>query len=239
MGHAFSFGGLVYRDAVPLDAKTHGGKAVTADAWIRLVQDISTCPLTVDELARASRDFPIVFASGPNAAPIALLALSARPNPFVTDGGWAPAAHVPKAIERYPILLSKPATGGERTVMVDEAALTSARRAPDFRLYRQDGTRSAFLNNKIAAARAYQAGMATTRVFMEVLEACALLHDRHLVLGQADGGGSEAIGPVHVIDPERLAGLPDAVVVELHKAGFLGAIHAHLISLGPHRLEAR
>ena len=64
---------LFYNDLMPLNSRDHAKwRSVSLDKAPWLV-GAHAIPLTVDEFVQAQRDFPIVFSSGDNPLPLALM----------------------------------------------------------------------------------------------------------------------------------------------------------------------
>src|SRR3546814_9694376 len=77
-----------------------------------LVTGVQTCALpislTVDEFVLAQRDYPIIFTSGPNPVPLALMGLHEGMNLFVdAEGRFRGESYIPAYLRRYPFLLAR------------------------------------------------------------------------------------------------------------------------------------
>ncbi len=99
---------IFYKDLVPLNSRDHGGwKSKSSDVAPWLI-DQHAIPLTVEEFPQAQRHFPIIFSSGDNPVPLALMGLNEGVNVFVTaDGAVTPGTYVPAYARRYPFLLAR------------------------------------------------------------------------------------------------------------------------------------
>lgn len=92
---------------------------------------INALAVSFSEFVVASRDYPIVFASGDNGStfvPVVVLGLALRQNLFLTaQGDWDPTTYVPAFVRRYPFCISKLYVDGkprsERMVCVAKAHL--------------------------------------------------------------------------------------------------------------------
>ena len=74
---------LLYNDLVPLNVEQHANyKLLDYDAAPHLV-GVHAVPLTIDEFAQCMRFLPIVFSSGPNPLPLALMGLNEGVNTLV------------------------------------------------------------------------------------------------------------------------------------------------------------
>ena len=99
---------LFYNDLMPLNSRDHANwksKSLDAASWLVGQHAI---PLTVDEFVQAQRDFPIVFSSGENPLPLALMGLNEGVNTFVEDDGKIDdPIYMPAYIRRYPFMLAR------------------------------------------------------------------------------------------------------------------------------------
>ena len=77
----------------------------------------------------------------------------------------------------------------------------------------------------------FTAEMERTRAFVEKLNAFELLAPRTIKLTHSSGE-SFVLSDFLAIDEEKFLALSDEQVLELNRAGFLGWIYAHLMSLG-------
>lgn len=99
---------LFYKTLEPLNSQEHGGfKARSTDkaAWLGREHAV---PVTVEEFPLVQRHFPIVFSSGDNPVPLALMGLNEGVNTFFDDEGtMTTPCYVPAYVRRYPFLLAK------------------------------------------------------------------------------------------------------------------------------------
>ena len=92
---------------------------------------IHALALSYAEFVAASRDYPIVFASGDKGAtfaPVVVLGLALGQNLFLSaQGEWDPSTYIPAFVRRYPFCVSKlyvdGAPRGERMVCVAKAQI--------------------------------------------------------------------------------------------------------------------
>ena len=99
---------LFYNDLMPLNSRDHGSwHARAADKAVWLAGQHAV-PLTVEEFPMTQRHFPIVFSSGENPVPLALMGLNEGVNAFVSDDGTVEEGlYLPAYARRYPFLLAK------------------------------------------------------------------------------------------------------------------------------------
>ena len=94
---------LFFNDLMPLNSKDHANyrsRPMTKAPWLAKQHAV---PLTVDEFVQAQRDMPIVFSTGPEAVPLALMGLNDGVNTFVDEEGTVTEqVYIPAYVRRYP-----------------------------------------------------------------------------------------------------------------------------------------
>jgi len=99
---------LFFKDLMPLNSKDHANyrsRPMTKAPWLAKQHAI---PLTVDEFVHAQRDMPIVFSTGPDAVPLALMGLNDGVNTFCDDEGTVTEqVYIPAYVRRYPFMLAR------------------------------------------------------------------------------------------------------------------------------------
>ena len=99
---------LFYADLVPLSTSQHADWKIKTQDKAPFLAQHHAVPVTVDEFVVASRFYPIIFSSGEQSVPLALMGLNEGVNVFVDADGTMPnPAYVPAYVRRYPFLLAK------------------------------------------------------------------------------------------------------------------------------------
>jgi len=99
---------LFYNDLAPLNSRDHAefnAKTLDQAPW---ASNQHAVPLTTDEFALAQRNFPIIFSSGDEPVPLALMGLNEGINVFLDgEGTVLEDIYLPAYIRRYPYLLAR------------------------------------------------------------------------------------------------------------------------------------
>jgi hypothetical protein len=99
---------IFYKDLAPLNRQDHAGwnsKGTDRAPWLVGQHAV---PLTVEEFPMAQRHFPIVFSSGEDPVPLALMGMNEGINVFVDDeGALTNPVYIPAYARRYPFMLAK------------------------------------------------------------------------------------------------------------------------------------
>lgn len=223
---------LFYETIVPLNRDKHGKLRLrTEPGKADFAARTHYVPLAGTEFYQAARDYPVIFAGGGDAGPVALLGLREAENLFVdSEGRWAQGTYVPAFVRRYPFILAKGDEGQDYTVCVDERYREFSE-DDGTALFATDGGDSAYLARTIEFLNNYLAEMEHTRRFVERLDELELLvsHDLRITDGT---GRNFLLRDFRIVDEAKLAQLDDAVLGELHRTDYLGWIYAHLVSIG-------
>lgn len=234
---------LFYESIVVLSRERHGDLRIHAGSRdCGFAADTNYVPLVATELYQAAADYPILFAGGEaDGAPVALLGLQEGRNPFVDAAGhWQPGTYLPAFVRRYPFLLARAGEdeSASLAVCIDENHRGFSREEGQ-PLFNERGSQTEYLSNTVQFLQQYQAESERTQAFARRLHELGLLVAKEMRLQDADGH-DYVLQDFQVVDAEKLDDLDDATVVELHREGYLGWIHAHLVSMTRlERLPAR
>ncbi|RDC60210.1 hypothetical protein HME9302_01410 [Alteripontixanthobacter maritimus] len=225
---------LFYNDLVPLNSKEHRGfhsRTVDSAPWLAKQHAI---PLTADEFIQAQRHFPIVFSSGDNPLPLALMGLNEGVNTFLDDNGKiTEPVYMPAYIRRYPWLLAK------LTNDTDELSLCydpTCEAIGDFKegepLFDDKGEASEATKGVLDFCEKFEQSGARTKQFMEELTSRELLMEGEVSI---QAGGDDAKPFLYrgfqMVNQEKLNELDDETILTFHKNGILALCQAHLMSL--------
>ncbi len=223
---------LFYNDLMPLNSRDHGtwhARSMDRAPWLAGQHAV---PLTVEEFPQAQRFFPIIFASGENPVPLALMGLNEGVNVFVdAEGKIETPIYVPAYVRRYPFLLAKlrPDTD-ELSLCIDptsEAMGAYDEGDPVF-----DGTEASEATKAILAfcEQFEQAGQ-RTGAFMEELKSLDLLMDGEVSIQTDEATPPFIYRGFQMVNEEKLRDLRGDQLRKMSQSGMLPLIHAHLFSL--------
>lgn len=226
-----------YRRPEALSAIQHGGLSLVTIPDYRFAKASNAIPITGVEFASASRFYPIVFTRDP-VTPVVVMGLQ-NENLFVSeDGSWTePEFYVPAYIRRYPFVLLDHAGG--LTLGLDRACERIVEERAAGEPFFVDGKPSAFTRDALEFNMRLQGEYQRTLAFGAALAEQELLLGRTARASLTDGRHYNVQG-FEVVEPQRFLALPDALIADWHKKGWLGLIHFHFASLDRFRdLTAR
>jgi hypothetical protein len=227
---------LLHREPVVVDSTLHRATKLRLPVtdW-SVARQMNAVFVAAAEFSDASRDFPLVFVRAgdaedgkPAIAPIAVLSLVQGDNLFVEGGAWR-ATYIPAVLAVYPFAAGR--INAERFAVCLDASWSGASSSEGEPLFDAQGQPSALLQRAQAQLEQLEAAVQTTQHMGRRLLELDLLRDMRFDATLPDGK-KFAVDGFLTVDTAKLAALPDAAVVELHRSGLLGLVHAHLGSLG-------
>jgi len=225
---------LLYNDLMPLNTRDHSkfkSKPMDSAEWLSKHHAI---PLTVDEFVQAQRDFPIVFSSGENPLPLALMGLNEGVNTFVDkDGKINDPVYLPAYIRRYPFLLAKL---NQETEDLSLCFDPTAGIVGDFKegeaLFDDSGATTQATKNILDFCEKFEESGLRTKAFVDQIKEAGLLMDGEISIERTEFPGKPYIyRGFQMVNQEKLQEVPAAKLEEWNKNGLMALIFAHLFSL--------
>jgi hypothetical protein len=219
---------VFYRRPELLSSERHSGKSLAAKLDHRFAEGANSVPLNGVELELAQRHYPIVFSEEAAPFPMAILGLRTAENLFLGGAGtWEERIYVPAYVRRYPFIFMTGANQKQFALCIDAASpfVVDGDGNPFFR----DGQPTELTKNALAFCASFQAEYEKTRAFAAALTEHKLLESRTADIDL--GNGQKVVfGPFRVVDGNKLGALPNALIADWLRRGWLGWIHAHLMS---------
>lgn len=228
---------LFYRSVVPLNRDAHIGLRLRNPQRFGFARTSHLIPAVVDEFAAACRHLPILFlpeSLGPT--PVFLAGLVPGRSALVSDDGAWSGRYLPAYLRRYPFILGE-SDGqpplvclddtAEGVLLADEGEEAGERVA----LFETDGTETALLQERVRLVSDYAQAARRTAALGRALQDLGLLRGVTLQGQDLATGESHSLYGALAVDEGALAGLGDEAFLSLRCEGWLGPIHAHLVSL--------
>ncbi len=191
------------------------------------------------EFGDVCREYPIVFVeAGTNeagqteVAPVAVLGLAPGENLLLDGSTWA-ARYVPALLRGYPFGIAR--VDAENFVVVFDAKSGDLGAEGGEAIFNDAGEPTPALDERRRFVEEFEREAQRTRFACQRLLELDLLRPMRFDATLPDGTTVSVEG-FRTVNEERMASLSDAQVLELHKSGLLGLIHAHQISLGVMRI---
>lgn len=227
---------LLHRQPVAADRAEHRFVRVKVPVtdW-SIASRMNSMFIAATEFGETAREFPIVFVragedeDGKAAiAPIAVLGLVAEENLFVEGGTWT-AGYFPAMLRFYPFCIGR--LDDQRFAICFDAGWAGVSGTEGERLFSAEGEPTPFLDDVRKNLELLESDTQRTRVMCRQLRDLDLLREMRFDATLPDGNKLTVDGFL-TVDEQRLNALPDDKVLELHKTGALGMVHAHYVSMG-------
>lgn len=223
---------LFYQHAVPLNRQQHRDlRILQREHPFGFAAKTNSVLLAGIEIPVAAHDYPIVFV-GQEGGPYtlgALVGLRDSENLCVTpEGGWLPGQYIPAFVRRYPFVLAEAGDSDPLTVYVDESydGISMTEGSP---LFDEAGQETEFMKGVTEFLVRFHAEMKRTAAFASRLSGLGLLEPKTVSVDRQ--GARQTLQGLWVVNEDKLQALPDEVILELFRNGYLGWIHLHLASL--------
>ncbi|HEY4275169.1 MAG TPA: SapC family protein [Rhizomicrobium sp.] len=220
---------LFYRKPEALNPAAHADLRLRQAVDFGFARKTNSVQITASEFAAVARNFPIVFA-GEEHYPAAVLGLDAE-NLFVDEGGkWAEHAYVPAYVRRYPFAFISFDDGKQFALGVDRASerLITEKDDKSVPLF-ADSKPTRLTDEALRFCIAFQNDHAVTKTFIQALSEQNLLVEVQYAAPMAMGKYISLKG-FQVVDASRFQNLPDTVVLDWHRKGWLSLVQFHLAS---------
>ena len=225
----------LHKKAVALDRVKH--RDLKLDTGTRDLSDVSKLNaffVAGTEFTDACKDYPVVWVLAGKGedgkgqvAPIAVFGLRAEQNLCIDAGAWR-VRYVPAMLRLYPFAMARVAAN-EMVVCIDEA--WSGFGSTGEALFDASGAPTAFTSNVQKQLENFESEIERTRMAGALLVEKDLLREMRFDATLPDGSKLVVDGFL-TIDEDKLAALSDADILNFHRNGLMGLIHAHQISLG-------
>lgn len=223
---------LFYNDLVPLNTRDHAtwrARNIDKAPWLAGQHAV---PLTVEEFPQAGRHFPIVFASGDNTVPLALMGLNEGVNVFVEDDGTVlNNVYLPAYARRYPFMLAKlQPTSEELSLCFDPTSGLIGDFAEGNPLFDGEAPSPATQGALQFCEQFEQAGQ-RTQAFIDEIKKHELLMEGEVSIQRQEGGQPFVYRGFQMVDQEKLRNVRGDVLRGWAQSGLLPLLYAHVFSL--------
>jgi len=223
---------LFYNDLMPLNSRDHGTWRSRTTDKAKWLANQHAVPLTVEEFPQAQRHFPIIFSSGDNPVPLALMGLNEGVNVFIDDeGALTGPVYVPAYARRYPFMLARINAGSEELSLCFDPTTDLI---GDF----EDGLPLFDGENPTESCKAtlnfceqFEVAGQKTNAFMEELKKHDLLMDGEVAIQQEGQEQPFVYRGFKMVDENKLREMRGDVLRGWNQSGLLPLIFAHLFSL--------
>ena len=158
---------------------------------------------------------------------MAVFGLSEKENLYVEGGRWR-VDYIPALMQAYPFGIAR--VDDTRVAVVIDEAFGGWSREAGTALFDDQAQPTAYLAGLRGQLERLESEIQRTRALGRLLLEADLLSDMRFD-ATLPGGRKVSVEGFMSIDEARLTALPDAQVLEFHRNGVLGLIHAHQLSM--------
>ncbi len=219
---------MFYASPRPLDRVRDSKLKMNRPTDFRFASKTNAIPLLIEEFPMAASYYPIVFADGPTPVPAAVVGLKNDQNLFVgADGAWINGTYLPAYVRRYPFILMDDPQNKQFVLCVDDQCGMLSE-SGEFSLFEGEQP-SPFTKNAMEFCAALRQQGDATDEFVKALKEHDLLIANNAQIEVKDGNRFQLSGFL-IIDPKKFDELPDSVILQWRKKGWLGLVYAQLLS---------
>lgn len=224
---------LFFNDLMPLNSQDHKNyrtRSIDAAPWLAKAHAI---PLTVDEFVQAQRNFPIVFSSGDNPLPLALMGLNEGVNTFVDEAGKVTEqVYLPAYIRRYPFMLARlKADATDLSLMFDPTSDAVGEFDEGERLFDDEGKTTDATQRVLEFCQHFEQSAQRTQAFLTEIKDSGLLMDGEVAIQREGEDKPFVYRGFKMVDQEKLREISAEKTAEWNKNGITMLINAHIFSL--------
>ncbi|MBD8530824.1 MULTISPECIES: SapC family protein [unclassified Massilia] len=222
---------LFYKNVVALDRELHKSLKIKPAQHLKFAADATALPIVMGEFVEVARQFPIGFlrVEGGGILPVALVGLPDGKNLFLTEDGKWDAPYVPAFVRRYPFVFAE--TGDDQLTLCIDRDYDGFDENEGTPLFGADGEPDAGVTGVIELLSEFQRQHTATQQFVQRLEQAGVLMEANANATLNDGRNLSLQGLL-VVDEQKFRALPEATVNEWFRAGDIGLVYSHLLSLG-------
>lgn len=224
---------LFFNDLMPINKKDHAKYSTRPMIKAPWLAKQHAVPLTVDEFVSAQRDMPIVFSTGPDAVPLALMGLNEGVNTFVEeDGTVQDNVYLPAYVRRYPYMLARlKADSDEMSLCFDPTAENIGEFEEGARLFDDEGNVTENTKQILEYCEQFEQAGQRTKAFMDELRKHDLLMDGEVAIQQQGNDKPFVYRGFQMINQEKFNALRGDQLRKWTENGLLPLIWAQIFSM--------
>ncbi len=224
---------LLYRGLEALSRQVHGDKKLHRLDTIAGLSETHAVPVTVDEFMLAGRFYPIIFSTGDQPVPLALMGLHEGANTYFDSAGKLidTSVYVPAYLRRYPFMLARLTEATDQLSLCFDPTSGAVGEFDDGEpLFEGEGPSQA-TNDILAFCEQFEQAGHRTAAFMAELQGMKLLMDGEVAI-QPEGSEQPFVyRGFQMIDEAKFRELRGDELRKMNQSGSLGLVMAHLFSL--------
>lgn len=216
----------------PLNDVSHRTLRVKKNTHFAQAWEQHLIPITVDEVADAATEFPVVLVKNTHVGGFSLvtiMALQASTNLYCNNLESFKGVYAPRVLRIYPLMLKGSSDNDQMEVCIqNDSNLLSETDGQT--LFDENGEQTLFLQQQIKQLMLHSEQQPITEAFIALLLEHELLHAQKVAISLGENNHISFDG-IYTIDAAKLESLDDATYLKLRKTGALQVIYAMQQSL--------
>jgi hypothetical protein len=223
---------IFYGGLEPLSSNLHPNYKVRSSENAPYLAQVHAIPITIDEFASVQRFCPIVFSSGENPVPLALMGLNEGVNVYVdAEGKLTQELYVPAYVRRYPFMLARLAPEAQELSLCFDPTSGLVGDFEDGQPLFDGDKPSEATNNVLKFCEEFELSAQRTVAFMAEVKAADLLMEGEVAI-QATGVEQPFVyRGFQMVSEEKLRELRGDELRKMNQNGLLPLLVAHLFSM--------
>jgi hypothetical protein len=223
---------LFYNGLEPLSSNIHASFKTRAAESAPFLAQAHAIPITIDEFAACQRFYPIVFSTGENPVPLALMGLNEGTNVFVdAEGKLLSETYIPAYIRRYPFMLARLRPDAEELSLCFDPSSGLVGEFEDGNALFDGETPSEVTNQVLKFCEEFEMSAQRTNAFMKELKESELLIDGEVSIQPSDSQQPFVYRGFQMVDEQKLRDAHGDKLRKMNQNGMLPLLFAHLFSL--------
>ncbi|HEX8572489.1 MAG TPA: SapC family protein [Allosphingosinicella sp.] len=223
---------IFYGGLEPLSSSVHAGYRSRPSDSAPFLAKNHAVPITVDEFVSVQRFYPIVFSSGENPVPLALMGLNESVNVFVDDEGKVLGdMYMPAYVRRYPFMLARLAPDAQELSLCFDPTSGLVGAFEEGEALFDGGKPSEATNSILKFCEEFELSAQRTVAFMQELKDAGLLMDGEVSIQPAGVEQPFVYRGFQMVNEEKLRELGGDDLKKMNQNGMLPLILAHLFSV--------
>ncbi len=223
---------LFYNQLEPLSSSQHGDWKARRLETAPFLAQAHAVPITVEEFITVQRYFPIVFSSGPDPVPLALMGLNEGVNLYVdAEGKPTDNVYIPAYVRRYPFMLARLRPDAEELSLCFDPSAGAIGAFDEGEPLFEGEQPSQTTKDILKFCENFEQSAMQTAAFVKELQNHKLLIDGEVSIQPNEGDQPFIYRGFQMISEEALREVRGDQLRKMAQTGLLPLIYAHLFSL--------
>lgn len=223
---------LFYGGLEPLSSNVHSNYKARQRNKAPHLAATHAVPITVDEFVAAQRHYPIVFSSGENPVPLALMGLNEGVNTyFDAEGAPRGEPYIPAYVRRYPFMLARLRPDADEMSLCFDPTSDLVGAFDDGNPLFEDGKPTPITNDILKFCEEFEMSAQRTNAFMAEVKEAELLMEGEVSIQPTGVEQPFVYRGFQMVSEEKFRELRGDTLRKMNQNGLLALITAHLFSL--------